>query len=157
MIKTIIDGVIIKPLKPYSDNRGWLAEIFRNDELPEGFNPAMSYISLTHAGKVRGPHEHKEQTDLFCFFGSGIFLVQLWDNRPTSPTYENFMQFEAGEREGYTVLVPAGVVHGYMNISDHDAFSINYPNKLYAGLNKKEPVDEIRHEESDVFVFRKPR
>jgi dTDP-4-dehydrorhamnose 3,5-epimerase len=45
------------------------------------------------------------------------------------------------------VVVPPGVVHGYKNVGSADAFVLNFPNQLYAGTGKTEPVDEIRHEE----------
>jgi dTDP-4-dehydrorhamnose 3,5-epimerase len=45
--------------------------------------------------------------------------------------------------------VPPGVVHAYRNVGDDDAFVLNFPDRLYAGKNKAEPVDEIRHEETD--------
>ena len=41
------------------------------------------------------------------------------------------------------VLVPPGVVHGYKAITSSGSFSINLPDKLYAGEGKKEKVDEI--------------
>ena len=47
------------------------------------------------------------------------------------------------------MTVPPGVVHAYRNVGSSDAFVLNFPDKLYAGWGKKEPVDEIRHEEID--------
>ena len=34
-----IDGAIFKPLKPYQDARGWLIELYREDELPPENHP----------------------------------------------------------------------------------------------------------------------
>ena len=81
---TEIEGVIIKPLKRFTDDLGWLTELYRDDELPEGFKPVMGYISVTHAGVARGPHEHREQADGFCFL-SGTFRLTLWENRLGKP------------------------------------------------------------------------
>src|SRR5437870_5615320 len=82
-----IDGVLWKPLRKYHDARGWLCELFRHDELAQAFHPAMAYISATERGVARGPHEHVDQADCFCFLGPSSFKVYLWDNRPQSPTY----------------------------------------------------------------------
>ena len=79
-----IDGVIWRPLKKYHDARGWLCELFRDDDLPAEFNPVMAYISVTQPGVSRGPHEHVDQADVFCFIGPGSFKMYLWDNRPKS-------------------------------------------------------------------------
>ena len=77
-----IDGVIWKPLSKYHDQRGWLCEFFRNDEVPSQYRPVMAYSSMTHPGITRGPHEHVHQSDYFCFIGPSNFRVDLWDNRP---------------------------------------------------------------------------
>ncbi len=141
-----IDGCALRPLKKFSDERGWLAEFFREDELPAALHPAMGYLSLTHPGVARGPHEHVDQTDLFVFF-SGTFRLYLWDAREGSATQGHRQMVELGEATPAIVLVPPGVVHAYRNVGDADALIINCPNRLYAGEGKQEPVDEIRHED----------
>jgi dTDP-4-dehydrorhamnose 3,5-epimerase len=141
----IID-VIIWDLKKNQDKRGWLIELFRNDDIAEEFLPTMSYISQTEPGIARGPHEHKDQADLFCFIGPSTFRLYLWDARKNSPTYGNKMIFDAGEMKPQAVIVPAGVVHAYKNVGSIPGWVINLPNRLYAGKGRKEVVDEIRHE-----------
>ncbi len=140
----MIHGVIIKPLVKNTDARGSLTEIFRRDELD--FDPLMSYVSLTNPGVVRGPHEHRAQSDCFVFIGPGNFRLYLWDRREKSPTKGEALEIEVGESSPSLVIVPPGVVHGYKCISDVPALSINLPDKLYKGANKAEEVDEIRWE-----------
>jgi dTDP-4-dehydrorhamnose 3,5-epimerase-like enzyme len=82
----LIDGVEVRALNRYSDERGWLMEVFRDDELVEAGLPAMTYVSMTRPGVARGPHEHIDQVDYFCFAGPSTFKVYLWDNRPGSAT-----------------------------------------------------------------------
>ena len=135
----------IEALNRFTDERGWLTELFRIDELPEALHPVMGYISLTHPGIMRGPHEHREQTDIFIFF-AGHFRVYLWDARPNSPTYGHRQIIETQPGHPIRIIVPPGVVHGYKNVGTTDALVINCPNRLYAGYGKQEPVDEIRHE-----------
>ncbi len=133
----------IRKIKKYSDERGWLSELYRTDE--SELYPAMCYISITKPNITRGPHEHIEQTDWFCFFSS-TFLVVLWDNRPNSLTFKNTMRLVVGEDDPSIIIVPQGIVHGYKNIGDKDGLVINLPNRLFAGKNKKQNIDEIRHE-----------
>ncbi len=139
-----IKGVIIKELKSFEDERGWLSEIYRKDE--QNFEAAMSYISHTNFNKIRGPHEHEYQTDFFVFALYGDFELYLWDNRKDSQTYGKEMKLIVGQSNRVSVIVPPGVVHGYKSISKEGSMSINLPDKLYAGKGKKEKVDEIRHE-----------
>lgn len=149
-----IEGVVVKFLKKYSDHRGWLMELFRNDEIPRDFLPAMAYVSETAPGTARGPHEHREQADFFCFVGPSTFKVYLWDSRKESRTYGNSEVLEAGESDPKSVIIPAGVVHAYKNIGTKAGWVFNLPDRLYAGRNRKEPVDEIRHEDQSETVFR---
>lgn len=146
-IEGTIIGVEITPLKRHLDQRGWLVEIFRMDDLDPGIRPVMAYISETHPSVTRGPHEHVEQTDYFCFLGPSTFEVILWDNRPNSPSYWNRQTILAGEESPCVVIVPKGVVHAYRNIGEKPGWVMNCANKLYAGEGRKEAVDEIRHEE----------
>ena len=76
----------------------------------------MSYISFTKPGVQRGPHEHVDQADLFCFIGPSTFNIRLWDNRPDSPTYNHMMSLFVGIDDPKAVVVPKGVVHGYKNV-----------------------------------------
>jgi dTDP-4-dehydrorhamnose 3,5-epimerase len=150
-----IDGVIVKKLTKHHDQRGFLCETFRSDELPPGIEPVMSYASYTEAGIARGPHEHTEQTDIFAFLGPGTFLLKLWDNRPKSVTYGHYMELTAGRDNSLTVIIPPGIVHGYKNISSAEqGMVLNFPDRLYRGPGKKEAVDEIRHEDDADSPFR---
>lgn len=143
-----IEGVSLRELGRHEDARGWLSEIFRIDEAGN-YRPVMGYISVTRPDIVRGPHEHIEQTDYFCFLGK--FALYLWDNRKGSPTYGNKMVIDNAER--LIAIVPPGVVHAYKNSGNADGMVLNFPDRLYAGWGKKEEVDEVRHESDPASPF----
>lgn len=145
-VEGVIQGVEVRRLKKHHDPRGWLAEIFRADELLSDAMPVMSYVSETLPGMVRGPHEHVDQTDYFCFLGPSTFRLVLWDNRTDSPSYWYRQELFVGEENPCVVIVPEGVVHAYSNAGNKPGWVINCPNQLYAGRGRKDPVDEIRHE-----------
>ncbi len=149
-----IEGIIVRALKQYTEPRGWLAEIYRDDEAAPEFAPAMCYLSLSKPGITRGPHEHIDQADWFCFIGSSEFRIGLWDNRPDSKTFNRRMMLSAKENELLVVAIPKGVVHGYKNVGNKDGMVVNLPNRLYMGPAKKERIDEIRHEEDPDSPFR---
>jgi dTDP-4-dehydrorhamnose 3,5-epimerase len=144
--------IIIKKLTKYNDDRGWLTEIFRNDEID--YDPAMAYVSVTNPGVVRGPHEHHEQADCFVFLGPGNFELHLWDRRADSVNKDEHQILEVGENNPTLVIVPPGVVHGYKCIGETSAYSINFPDKLYKGKNKAEEIDEIRHEQDINSIYK---
>lgn len=117
-------------------------ELFRWDD---GQYPQMSYVSATHPGVVRGPHEHMDQADLFCFFSS-TFELTLWDNREDSETYQQRETIIGGVDSPKSVLVPPGVVHAYKNVGGELGIVVNLPDRLYKGYGRTGTVDEIRHE-----------
>ena len=149
-----IKDVIVRDLRKFVDERGWLAELFRHDELAAETYPAMTYVSATEPHVTRGPHEHVDQTDLFCFMGASNFKLRLWDNRNDSETFGRVMTLFVGEDNPKSVIVPPGVVHAYRNIGHTKGIVINCPNRLFAGEGKRETVDEIRHEDDPHTVFR---
>jgi dTDP-4-dehydrorhamnose 3,5-epimerase len=142
-----IEGVKVTFLRKFIDERGWLAELFRHDELDPEVRPAMAYVSVTMPGVLRGPHEHVDQADLFAWFGPGDFKVTLWDNRVSSPTFGSRMELFMGINNPGSVIVPKGVVHCYRCISAESGWVFNAPNQLFAGKGRTSPVDEIRHED----------
>ena len=142
-----IVGVKIRPLQKFKDSRGWLIELFRHDDWPTEFHPAMAYLSSTLPGITRGPHEHIDQADLFCFLGPSNFKLRMWDNRVDSETFATVQTIVVGQDDPAAVLIPKGVVHAYQNVGELDGIVINCPNRLYMGEGKREPVDEIRHED----------
>jgi dTDP-4-dehydrorhamnose 3,5-epimerase len=150
----IIDGVLIRPLKRYTDARGWLCELFRHDELAAEFHPVMAYISMTEPGIARGPHEHVDQADCFCFLGPSNFKLFLWDNRAEAATFGVQQVEVVGQDRPALAVIPPGVVHAYKNIGSEQGIVFNCPNRLYRGVGRKDPVDEIRHEEDAGSKFR---
>jgi dTDP-4-dehydrorhamnose 3,5-epimerase len=149
-----IAGVVWKPLKKYRDARGWLCELFRDDELPPEQRPVMGYISLSFPEVARGPHEHVDQTDFFCFLGPSNFKIYLWDNRPTSPTYRHKQIEVVGDDRPMGLVIPPGVVHAYVNVGTEPGLVFNCPNRLFKGDGRREPVDEIRHEDDPATPYR---
>lgn len=149
-----IEGVKIKKLKRFTDERGWLMELFRTDEVAPEYHPVMTYISLTRPGIARGPHEHIDQADYFCFAGPSDFKVYLWDNRPESKTYRNKVTVVGGQSDPIVVIVPKRVVHAYKNVGEEEGLVINCPNRLFKGEGKKEPVDEVRYENDPASPYR---
>ncbi|MBU0635048.1 MAG: dTDP-4-dehydrorhamnose 3,5-epimerase family protein [Candidatus Omnitrophica bacterium] len=142
-----INGVIVKELEKFDDMRGWLLEYYRQDEVKKENYAVMSYISLTKPGMARGPHEHKEQSDYFCFLGTSVFKIYLWDNRINSPTYRKKVTLTAEKDKPLVVIIPPHVVHAYKNAGKDAGLAINCPNRLFRGMGKNQAVDEIRYED----------
>ena len=132
-----IEGVEIRSLRRFGDVRGWLVELFRNDELPPDLHPTMAYVSETKPGIVRGPHEHVDQTDYFAFVGPSTFELRLWDSRPESPTYGNYICRTGGVDDPITVTIPPGVIHAYRNMGSDSGWVLNAPTDFTPGTERR--------------------
>ena len=144
-----MEGVVIRELNVFTDDRGWLAELFRHDETD--FRPVMSYVSMTKPGIARGPHEHLDQSDFFCFLGN--FRLYLWDNRQGSPSYGEKFELDT-KGKPVTAIVPPRVVHAYKNMGPGEGLVFNLPDRLFRGQGKKDLVDEVRYENDPDSPFR---
>jgi len=150
-----VPGVYFRTLTSHEDARGSLIELERSDDRPFSHTAMMSYISWTNPGSIRGPHEHRHQTDLFSFFsGDGVFY--LWENRGEKyPLYglKQPTRICIDDFSSLTIVVPPGIVHGYRCVSERLG-CVNMPDELYRGRGRNQPVDEIRHEDDPDSLFK---
>ncbi|MEK7202887.1 MAG: dTDP-4-dehydrorhamnose 3,5-epimerase family protein [Patescibacteria group bacterium] len=141
----MINGVQLKKLKVFTDERGLLMEMIRNDDhIFDQFGQV--YLTMVRRGVAKGWHYHKLQDDHFvCVAGKA--LVVLYDQRDSSPTkgeVQEFILAAPGRDDGeqLVVKIPKGVVHGFAAIDCDEARIINVPTMVY---NYEKP-DELRYE-----------
>jgi len=134
----MINGVKIKNLKIFPDERGRVMEILRRDD---SFFSSFGQVYLTTAypGVVKGWHYHKKQTDNMTVV-KGMMKIVLYDSRNSSTTKGEINEFFAGEHNPILIQIPPLVYHGFKCISPEEALVINIPDKPY---NYKQP-DEFR-------------
>ncbi len=149
-----IQGVVFKLLQVYWDTRGGVTELFRADELSPECHPEMATASWTEPGVVRGPHEHTDQSNFLVFIGAQPFEVILWDNRPDSPTYRHMLRRILSGNEPMSVLVPPRVVHTFLNLGQATGLSLNFPNRLFEGHQRRGMDNVVRHEHDANSPFR---
>ncbi len=104
-----INGVEIKKLTTYSDERGFFREIIRNtdDFFNEGFG------QWSHANRDIGTgewHIHKRQID-WWYVAIGRIEVFLYDNRPGSVTYQKRNRYISSDERVFKI--PPGVAHAF--------------------------------------------
>ncbi len=139
----MIDGVKTKKLVMHPDERGRLMELFRfDDDMFQKFGQV--YMTTVYSGVVKAWHHHKIQTDHFACVRGMIKLV-LYDQRESSSTNGELLEFFIGDHNHTLVSIPPGVLHGFKGISDEEAIVINVPTEAY---NPAVP-DEYRKEAND--------
>jgi len=134
----LIDGVAARRAKVIPDERGRLGEIIRADD-PWFEKFGQVYFTTTYPGVVKAWHYHKKQTDHF-YVVKGMLKVALYDERKDSPTYGTVNEFYLGEQCPGLVRIPPGVQHGWMCISQTEAYIVNVVSEPY---NYADP-DEFR-------------
>ena len=109
-------GVERIDLTAHQDERGSLAELYREGWL--GDRPAMvqANISLSKKGVLRGLHFHRTQADYWVVLSGKVF-VGLFDLREGSPTFRSRGQAELGE-DRTALYLPPGIAHGYYAFED---------------------------------------
>lgn len=127
---TLIDGVIVKPIKTLEDERGELVEIFR----PEwGILPApvtSVHQVMIRPKKIKGWSVHKINDDRL-FVSLGFVRIALFDAREDSPTSGMLNLLTSSERNRSLIVIPHGVYHAVQNIGNIDALVISLPTALY--------------------------
>lgn len=138
--KERIQGVVIRELTLFSDERGFLVELMRIDD--EEMNaPAIKQMiaSYSYPGMIKGWHLHSKQEDhLVCV--TGMVKLVLYDYREDSATYKVINEIFMGERYPRAVYIPPGVFHGTKNIGQDISVVIGMPSLFY----DPEDVDERR-------------
>lgn len=115
-------NVQIKKLEKHLNERGWLVEVLRDDEIKEEMKQV--YFSTSKPGAVRGNHYHKRKVEWFCVVKGEAKLV-LQDN-------------ESGHRQELTLFgdepstarIPPNIAHAIQNIGNEDMHLIAIVNEV---------------------------
>ncbi|GBC63338.1 dTDP-4-dehydrorhamnose 3,5-epimerase [Desulfonema ishimotonii] len=136
----LIDGVIIRELMLYADERGYLSEIMRLDDEEMNAKDIKQIIaSYSYPGMVKGWHLHSRQEDhLVCV--TGMTKLVLYDYRRESPTYQVVNEIFMGEKHPRAIHIPPGIFHGTKNIGQGISVVIGMPSLFYDA----DDVDERR-------------
>ncbi|MGG4199164.1 dTDP-4-dehydrorhamnose 3,5-epimerase family protein [Peribacillus frigoritolerans] len=126
----MIKGVKVKKLVKYCDDRGFFAELVRDDE-PELLSRfGQASWSMSYPGIIKAFHYHEKQDDLW-FFPSGNAQVVLYDLREDSPTTGETDVYYMGEENPIMLLIPKGVAHGYRVLGERPATIIYFTTESY--------------------------
>ncbi|MGE7780373.1 dTDP-4-dehydrorhamnose 3,5-epimerase family protein [Peribacillus sp. NPDC097264] len=124
-----IEGVISKKLTKHSDDRGFFAEVVRDDDHLLTHFGQLSW-STSYPGVIKAFHYHEEQDDLW-FFPSGNAQVVLYDLREHSSTKGETNVYYMGENNPIILLIPKGVAHGYRVLGEKSATVVYCTTKSY--------------------------
>ncbi len=121
-----MDRVKIKRLKLHQDERGFVAEILRREELGEKKNFGQIYLTTANPGFVKGNHYHQRKTEWFTVVkGEGkLFLEDL-----ESGEKEEILMNEKGNF--LVIEVPPQVAHAIKNTGKEVLYLLAYIDEPY--------------------------
>jgi len=126
MVKHLKDKKIrykSKDLKVHLDERGWLIEILKRNELKEDIKQV--YVATIRPGKVRGNHYHLKRTEWFFITGgkADLYLEDL-------KTGEKICLKISSEKPKLITVFPQ-VAHAVRNTSKETIYLISVQNTIY--------------------------
>ena len=118
MPSDVISGVVVVEPTLWTDPRGFFAETFRQEWLPEGA-PLMVQGNRADrsANTLVGLHYHRFQSD-YWYVPFGRVLAALHDLRVSSPTRGASLTVELDPIAHRGLYIPPGVAHGFYAITD---------------------------------------
>lgn len=94
----------VKELEIKRDNRGWLAEIFHNQDVGDD-KLGLVLITTARPGQVKGKHYHKRKKEWYCVI-RGRGLLRVW-----SKDGKQKQTVEIGEKNMVLVEIPKNYFH----------------------------------------------
>jgi len=143
----MLPGFKVHDLKKRVDERGFFAEIYREDwnDLLEDDKIVQTNLSYSYPGMIRAWHRHSRgQVDYFIVL-KGALKICAYDDRPGSLTIGQLTEVVASEERLQSVRVPGFFWHGTKAVGDKPTLTVYCVNRLYDQQNP----DEERREWND--------
>ena len=132
----MIQGVKIKKIVRFFDDRGFFSEIIKFGEETFKEVKQTSYTE-TYPGVIKAFHWHNKQYDVW-FPIKGSIQVVLYDLREDSPTFKQTQVVYAGEDRPLLILIPPKVAHGYRVLGNKIAGLFYHTSEAYNSDNPDE-------------------
>ncbi len=139
----MLPGIRTFDIKKFPDERGFFAEIVRED-WKEFFGEdtiVQSNLSYSYPGMIRAWHRHlRGQVDYFIVL-SGAMKICAYDDEPISPTSGRLDEIIASSEKLQIVRIVGKYWHGTKTISNEPSTTVYMVNRLY---DYKSPDEERR-------------
>lgn len=133
----MLAGVRIHDLQKNVDERGFFAEVIRQDwrDLLGDDTIAQANLSYSFPGMIRGWHRHNRgQVDYFIVL-SGSIKICAYDDTQGSQTRGQLDELIASGEKLQVVRIPGHYWHGTKTLGDKPSLTIYCVNRLYDSKN----------------------
>ena len=115
----MINGVVVREQDAFTDYRGDLYTVWKDDDFDLNFNHDKVSTSRKHV--LRGIHgDNKSWKLVTCLYGEIYFVIV--DNRESSDTFLQWEFMMLTDRNRKQVLIPPGVGNGFLVMSHRSVF-----------------------------------
>jgi dTDP-4-dehydrorhamnose 3,5-epimerase len=139
----MLAGNRVYDVKKFPDERGFFAEILRDDwsDFNDGDKIVQANLSLSYPGMIRAWHRHlRGQVDYFVVM-KGAMKICAYDDDPKSPTKGQLDEIIASSEKLQVVRINGKYWHGTKTVSDEPSLTVYAVNRLY---DYKNPDEERR-------------
>lgn len=121
-----IEEVELIPRRLIIDQRGWFLKVIEGKESGMSQGVGEVYLTMANPGQVRGNHYHLLANEWFTIV-NGKARVILED-----PSDGSRREFNLSSENPFTLFVPAGIAHCFVNSADsHEFLLVAYSDKYY--------------------------
>lgn len=123
-------GVITRSPVNHVDHRGRVFEIFSGDAEFWSDPVVYCYGFTVRANQTKGWGLHEEKDDRYTLISGELFTI-LYDARLDSPTHGQSQKVVLTAQHTRQLLIPKGVWHMNIALSEQEVQLINHPTKVY--------------------------
>jgi dTDP-4-dehydrorhamnose 3,5-epimerase len=125
----MIHGVILTPMKIIDNPNGDIYRVMRKiDTGYLGFGEA--YISTIKVGKIKGWKKHHNMT-MNLVVPVGRVSIVIFDDRPSSPTRDSFLETTLSMENYYRITIPPGLWCAFMGIGLETSMILNISDSVH--------------------------
>jgi len=131
----MLKGITIKPIKRFSDERGFFTEVMRKDwtELFAEDKIAQANLSVTYPSVIRAWHRHlRGQIDYFIAL-KGAIKICAYDEKT-----EELNEIVSTGQDMQIVRMPGHYWHGFKAVGNEQAMLLYFTTNLYDYANPDE-------------------
>jgi dTDP-4-dehydrorhamnose 3,5-epimerase len=128
----MLQGIKIFDLKKQFDERGFFAELIRNDwrDFFESDLPVQISLSVSYPGMIRAWHHHTKQVDYLLVI-KGAMKIVAYDDDSLSPTRGQMVEQVVNEEKLQIVRVPGHYWHGTKTLGIEPSITVYAVSRLY--------------------------
>ncbi len=113
-----------KKLVKHVDERGWLAEIFRPEDVKNTMKGQIT-VTTAHPGIIKANHYHKKMNEWYCVMKGKMNLV-LKDMKTGEKK-----EIVLSDEDLKIIKIEPWIAHGFKNIGDDMLFVLMYIDKPF--------------------------